>query len=413
MFLMDNPVRDYAWGSTTGLAQFLGREPSGGPEAELWIGAHELCPSGLPDGRRLNDVITQDPTQVLGGRVCDLFGDRLPYLMKVLAVGQPLSLQVHPSAEDARMGHRREDDDDVAIDHSTRNYKDRSHKPELVFALTTFEGLAGFRDVAKSAAMLRLLKVGWADETADRLESGAPAEALRSVVTNTLALEGRGLARILRDVGDAARHAGARATREEGRHAVHRKGDATIRPEAARTFTRVGELVKDYPRDPGVLVTLLLNNVLLAPGEAMFVAAGVVHAYLDGLGVEIMASSDNVLRAGLTPKHMDVPELLSVTSFAPIPPPRWEPSEKTREFLHLEPPVAEFCLSVGRTPLRRVPATGPRTVLVLEGTITVTPRSGSDDPVTATRGQSVFISHDDGAIELTGVGRVAVGAVPV
>ena len=410
MFLMDNPVRDYAWGSATQLAQFLDRRASGRPEAELWIGAHELCPSGLPDGRRLDDVIAESPASILGRRVCDLFEDRLPYLMKVLAVDQPLSLQVHPSDERARVGHRREDDAGVALDHATRNYKDRSHKPELVYALTKFEGLAGFRDVIKSAAMLRLLKVGWADETAARLESGPPAEALRAVVTDTLALEGRKLARILRDVGDAARHAGARATREEGRHAVHRKGDATIRPEAARSFTRVGDLVKDYPRDPGVLVTLLLNNVLLAPGEAMFVAAGVVHAYLDGLGVEIMASSDNVLRAGLTPKHMDVPELLAVTSFDPVPPPRWEPSEKTREFLHLEPPVAEFCLTVGRTPLRRVPATGPRTVLVLDGAVTVTTRT---DTLSAGRGQSVFVSHDDGPVSLTGEARVAVGSVPV
>lgn len=415
MFLMTNPVRDYAWGSRTQLSQFLERTPSGGPEAELWIGAHDVDPSCLPDGRLLNEVISQAPAPLLGARVLDIFGDRLPYLMKVLAVDQPLSLQVHPSDERARVGHRLEGDAGVPLDAGHRNYKDQWHKPELVFAITRFEGLAGFRDVEKSAAMLRLLKVRWADDVADRLESGPAVQALRSVVTDTLALEGKQLARVLRDVGDAARHAGARATREEGRHAVHRKGDPSIRPEAARSFTRVGELVKTYPRDPGVLVTLLLNNVQLAPGEAMFVNAGVVHAYLEGFGVEIMASSDNVLRAGLTPKHMDVDELLKITSFAPIPPPRWEPSEKTRDYCHLEPPVQEFSLTVGRTPLRRIPATGPRTVLVLEGTVTLSTRTAGDDSatITATRGQSVFVSHEDGPIGVSGEGRVAIGSVPV
>ncbi|WP_281289793.1 mannose-6-phosphate isomerase, class I [Nocardioides rubriscoriae] len=410
---MDNPVRDYAWGSRDQLARFLQRVPSGRPEAELWIGAHDGDPSALPDGRRLNDVIAAEPDPVLGSRVRDAFGERLPYLMKVLAVDQPLSLQVHPSSERARLGHRHEDGEGIPVDAGHRNYKDRWHKPELVFALSRFEGLAGFRDVATSAAMLRLLKVGWADRVADRLEQGPAPEALRAVVTETLALEGRPLSRLLRDVGDAARHAGARAAREQGKHPTHRRGPAALLPEAARTFTRVGELVTAYPRDPGVLVTLLLNNVVLAPGEAMFVNAGVVHAYLEGLGVEIMASSDNVLRAGLTPKHMDVPELLRITSFAPIAPPRWDPAERTRDFCRLEPPVTEFSLTVGRTPLRRVPPTGPRTILVLEGSVTVALRDASTPPVTATRGQSVFVTHADGPVELTGDARVAIGSVPV
>lgn len=410
---MGNPTRDYAWGSTTQMARFTGRAPSGAPEAELWIGAHDGDPSTLPDGRRLNDVIAETPLPVLGGRVHGIFGDRLPFLMKVLAVDQPLSLQVHPSEARARIGHRLEDESGLPVDDATRNYKDPWHKPELIFAITRFEGLAGFRELDRTTALLRLLKVDWAEQTADRLESGPAFQALRSVVVDTMALEGRALARILRDVGDAARHAGARAAREEGRHAVHRRGDERIRAEAVRAFARVGELVQTYPRDPGVLVTLLLNNVLLAPGEAMFVNAGVVHAYLEGFGVEIMASSDNVLRAGLTPKHMDVDELLKITNFTPMPPPRWDPSERTPDYCYLEPPVAEFSLTVGRTPLRRVPTSGPRAVLVLEGTVTVTTRGDAATSITATRGESVFVTHDDGAIDVHGEGRVAIGAVAV
>jgi mannose-6-phosphate isomerase len=407
---MGNAVRDYAWGSTEQMAQFLGRPPDGRPQAELWIGAHDGDPSRLPDGRRLNDVIAAGVADVLGHRVCGTFGERLPFLMKVLAVGEPLSLQVHPSSERARLGHAREDADGIALDAGHRSYKDDWHKPELVFAITRFEGMAGFREVERTAELLGLLHLPWADRVAERLRSGPPAEVLREVVTDTLALEGRPLARLLAQVGDAARHAGARSLREQGRHRSHRgAAQQLVGAEAARVLPRVGDLVRRYPRDPGVLVTLLLNNVVLAPGEAMFVDAGVVHAYVEGFGVEIMASSDNVLRAGLTPKHRDVDELLSVTDFTPIAPPRWEPAERATDYVHLEPPVAEFCLTVGRTPLRRVPATGPRAVLVLEGEVEVVARR---ERVVVRRGQSVFVEHADGPVDIVGTGRVAVGSVP-
>lgn len=409
MLKLTNPVRDYAWGSTTQLAEFLGQQPSGRPEAELWIGAHDGDPSTLSDGRRLNAAIAEEPQRILGGRVCDIFGHRLPYLMKVLAVAEPLSLQVHPSSERARIGHGLETQQGVAVDSPTRNYKDQWHKPELIFALTRFEGLAGFRDVDKSVEILRLLNLRWADDIAFRLESGPAFQALRGVVTDTLELSGRALARILRDIGIAARHAEARARREEIRYRSAGGDQALVNREAIRVFAQLSTLVEKYPRDPGVLVTLLLNNVVLAPGEAMFVNAGVIHAYLSGFGVEIMASSDNVLRAGLTPKHMDVAELLHVTNFTPIPPPRWEPSERTADFVYIEPPVAEFCLTVGRAPLRRLPTGGPRVVLVLQGSVEV---STDEQTLPLTQGESALVGHEDGAFTVTGEGRVAVGGVP-
>ena len=168
--------------------------------------------------------------------------------------------------------------------------------------------------------------------------------------------------------------------------------------------------MRRYPQDPGVLVTLLLNNVLLTPGEALFVNAGVVHAYVEGLGVEIMASSDNVVRAGLTPKHRDVEELLAITTFTPVPPPRWHPALRDDDHLLLQPPVSEFSLVVGRPPLPRLPATGPRTVLVLAGEVDVTTDAGR---LTLRRGQSVFVGHAEGPLTVSGGGRVAVGSVPV
>ena len=336
----------------------------------------------------------------------DRFGDRLPFLMKVLAVDEPLSLQVHPSAEQARLGYAREDDAGLPLTAPERNYHDPSHKPELLFALTRFEGMAGFRDVARSADLLRQLPVPWARKAADRLLFGDPQEALRAVVTDTLATEGRPLARVLTDLGDAARHAEARARREAVRDRARHVGPDA---EAVRVFARLGDLVRRYPRDPGVLVTLLLNNVLLTPGEALFVGAGMVHAYASGFGVEIMASSDNVVRAGLTPKHRDVAELLAITSFAPVPPPRWQPAESGASRTLLRPPVAEFDLTVGRPPLRRLPATGPRTVLVLDGEVKVITDSGR---AALRRGQSMFVRHADGALSVEGEGQVAVGAVP-
>lgn len=410
MHRLTNPIRDYAWGSTTQLAEFLGTRATGKPQAELWIGAHDGDPSRLTDGRTLNQAITDNPGPILGSRVHDRFGDRLPFLMKVLAVDQPLSLQVHPSGERARMGYHRESGDKIPIDAENRNYKDPSHKPELIFALTPFEGLAGFREIDATVAVLRMLNLRWADDVARRLEARPASQTLREVVTDTLAITGRPLAQILRDIEIAGRHAGARVRREELRHRSHGGGDTHgVNREALRVFRRVADLAKQYPRDPGVLVTLLLNNVHLAPGESMFVNAGVVHAYLSGFGLEIMASSDNVLRAGLTPKHMDVEELLTITNFTPIPPPRWEPSERSDEFAHLEPPVTEFALTVGRTPIRRLPPSGPRVLLVLEGAIEVSTRT---ETLRVQRGQAVLIQHDDGRFEVEGEGTVAIGAVP-
>lgn len=405
---MDNPVRDYAWGSTTLLAEFLGREPSGAPEAELWMGAHVGDPSGLPDGRRLDDVLAEEAPRLLGPRVTEAFDDQLPYLVKVLAVDSPLSLQVHPSGELARLGHRREEGMGLDLAATERNYKDRSHKPEMVVALSRFEGLAGFREPQRTAQILRLLRLTYTDRVADRLEQEG-AGALRPIVEELMGLEGRKLARMIADARDNARHAGTRAAREELRHRSHRKGDPSVNPEVARSFLTMADLAVAYPRDPGVLVTLLLNNVLLAPGEAMFLPAGMVHAYVSGLGLEIMASSDNVLRAGLTAKHVDVDEMLAVTAFAPTAPPRWEPVERTRTYQHFEPPVAEFCLTVAYLPVPRLPATGPRIVLALEGEIDVVTQA---QRLTIRRGQSVFVGDDDGALALEGEGRVAVAAVP-
>jgi len=389
--LLDNPIRDYAWGSRTALAALLGREPTGRPEAELWIGAHPGDPSRLTDGRRLDEEVRVHPSQVLGPDVAERFGGRLPFLAKVLAVDQVLSLQVHPDREQARSGHAREEAAGLSVEDPERSYPDPWHKPELVFALTPFETLAGFRDVSRSAELLRMFGVPWADDVARRLTDGEPETQLREVVAETLDLPGSTVADLVAEVG---------AARGQVRYAD---------PEAHRVLEILGQLAGRYPTDPGVLVALLLNDVVLRPGEALMVQPGVVHAHGSGLALEIMAASDNVLRAGLTPKHRDVPELLSVADFRPIPPPRCLPAQIGRGFAHFAPPVEEFELMVARPPVARLPESGPRILMALDDTVEVT---ADGRTVEVTRGRSVFVEHDDGPVSLDGPGWVALGSVP-
>jgi mannose-6-phosphate isomerase len=369
--LLDNPIRDYAWGSRTALAALLGRPPTGRPEAELWIGAHPGDPSRLEDGRRLDEVLPE----------------RLPFLMKVLAVEQVLSLQVHPSAEQARAGHAREEAAGIPVEAPHRNYRDPWHKPELVLALTPFETLAGFRDVHHSAALLRLLGVPWAERTAARLEEGDPAASLRAIVAETLGRSGAEVASLVAEVAAAA-----------GRV---RDADA----EDLRVFGILGRLAARYPDDPAVLVTLLLNDVVLEPGDALYVAPGVVHAHISGLALEIMAASDNVLRAGLTPKHRDVVELLAVTDFTPGPPPVCLPGETGPAYARFSTPAAEFELVVGRPPLPRLPEAGPRILLTLDEDVEVT---AGGRTLRVPRGRAVFLEHDAGPMTVTGRAWVAV-----
>lgn len=309
MYLLDNPLRPYAWGSKTAIAGLLGRTPSGGPEAELWLGAHPDSPShtALRDGSTegLDSLIASDPERMLGSAVSSEFGGRLPYLMKVLAAAAPLSLQVHPSLDQARAGFAAENHTGVAMDAANRNYRDSNHKPEMIFALSDFEALCGFRPASETAAVFRFL-AGTVDDpvflrgVAGLIGSGAPEDGLRAAFEQVMTADGA--ADAVRAVQQAA------------------AGSAADGP-FARDLQTVNELSEHYPGDPGVLVALMLNRVSLAAGEALCLPAGQLHAYLSGLGIEVMASSDNVLRGGLTPKHVDVPELMRICSFSPTPPP--------------------------------------------------------------------------------------------
>lgn len=402
-------TRDYAWGSTSLIPRFLGAPDTGGPQAELWVGAHPGDPARLPDGTRLDEHIRAHADDALGSRTLETFGPRLPYLVKALAAAEPLSLQVHPTSERARIGFELENQAGIPIGAPDRSYQDCFHKPEMIVAITRFEGMAGFRDLEKTTRILRLLEHPWADRVAKDLETAPPFQALHAAISEILEQPGDGLQELVADIAAAATAAeerGHRSTRTAGRVYLDR---ASVERESTRLFAQTASLAQKYPADPGVLVTLFLNHVVLSPGEAMFLDAGVVHAYSSGFGVEIMASSDNVVRAGLTPKHVDVPELLHIANFTPMPAPLWEPTPVTANTLSYQPPVREFALTIAREPGDQLPAEGPRTVLCLDGEVVV---SGARASSSLQRGQALFVPHTDGAIVLDGEGTVAIASVP-
>ncbi|MFJ3162622.1 mannose-6-phosphate isomerase, class I [Streptomyces kanasensis] len=294
-------VRPYEWGSPTALPELMGTVPDGTPQAELWMGAHPAAPSLVERGGRprpLDQVIAADPGGELGEATARRFGPRLPFLLKLLAAESPLSLQVHPDAAQAAAGYARENAAGIPVDAPHRTYRDAHHKPEMLVALSPFEGLCGFRPARECARLLDALEVEGLAAYAEVLRSRPEEDALREVFSAFLTSPAPDLvAEVTRALARVARSGGA-----WGR-------DCAAYAEAARV----------HPGDPGLLAALMVRQVRLAPGEALFLGAGVPHAYLRGLGVEVMAGSDNVLRCGLTTKHVDAAELLRVVRFAAGP----------------------------------------------------------------------------------------------
>lgn len=401
MFALTNVMRDYPWGSATAIADLLGTAPSGGPEAELWMGAHPDSPSTAltPEGPvALDALIAANPDAMLGTQVQAAFGAKLPFLTKLLAADSALSLQVHPTLARARERFADEEASGVAKNAAHRNYKDDNHKPEMLFALTDFEALCGFRPCAEAADLFRAV--------ADAITAtGVPVPELLSRVAMTLnsrmaePMVIRGAFEALIDGGEEARSlVGLAASALAGL-------PADGLDSALRT---VVDLAAQYPGDPGVLISLLLNRVSLVPGQAVYLPAGNIHAYLSGLGLEVMASSDNVLRGGLTGKHVDVPELLATVDFQSTAVP-FVPTRTTDFGQHVwEPPFAEFALQRveighGAEPMPLV-QNGPLLVLAVSGSVLLDSPRG--DMILA-RGESVFVPaaenpvmvhpHGDGA----------------
>lgn len=392
-----NPTQDYAWGSSTAIPEVLGEAEAGGPVAELWMGAHPASPSRaiLPTGEvPLDRLIAGEADAMLGRDVVARFGRSLPYLLKLVAVAKPLSLQVHPDIERAREGFAAENAAGIPMRDPRRNYKDMNHKPELVYALTRFEALSGFRAPRRAAELFSGLDAPLAGTLYEVLLAEPTYRGIRTAFRRLLEPELRPTPDEVQAVAEACRR---------------RLDGGSPSPRADRT---VVQLAGAYPGDPGAVTSLLLNPVTLDAGEAMFVPAGGVHAYLQGLAVEVMANSDNVLRAGLTTKHVDVPELLANVDYVAAPPIRVAPEVFHGAAKVFYAPVDDFELSVanvdngGEHPL---PGRGPRIVLCVEGTITV---RSEDSEETLRRGQSVFVPAAEGRLTVTGHGTVVQADVP-
>ncbi|MBV9025528.1 MAG: mannose-6-phosphate isomerase, class I [Streptomycetaceae bacterium] len=325
-----NTVRPYAWGSTTAIPELFGTEPTGEPQAELWMGAHPGAPSRLNRGSGLvplNEVIDADPFAELGEAVVERFGPHLPFLFKILAAGAPLSLQVHPDLAQAKAGFEDEQARGIPVDAPHRNYKDANHKPEMLCALVPFDGLCGFRRPSEAAELFERLGVDGLKPYVDILRAQPESEALREVLVSVLTADRDAMVETVAQAAEAAEWLGT----EGGRFA-----------ESCVAYAKVAH---SFPGDPGVIAAMLLNYIRLQPGEALYLGAGVPHAYLNGVGVELMANSDNVLRCGLTPKHVDVPELLRIVRFEPSEPSvLWPEASEDGEEVY-DVPIDEFRLS--------------------------------------------------------------------
>ncbi|MEV8373537.1 mannose-6-phosphate isomerase, class I [Kribbella sp. NPDC056861] len=380
---LQNTIRDYAWGSRTAIPELIGVEPDGRPQAEVWMGAHESAPSLLPSGESLFALVSADAVGVLGEETAAAFDGRFPFLAKILAAEQPLSIQAHPSREQAVDGFARDEAAGIPRDAGDRNYKDAWPKPEILIALGPFDALVGFRPIASSVALLQTL--GVLDELRELLLDGKLQEAF----TSFMSTDRDAIRPLVAALGEACRaYEGA---------------------EFALETETLARLCDEFPDDPGVLAALLLNRVRLERFDAVYLPAGNVHAYLHGTGFEVMANSDNVLRGGLTRKHVDVPELVSVVDFEPLESPLLAGTAVAPGVTEYETGCEYFAvrrIDLAGTPVE-VAAGGPRIVACVDGSATVG-AGGTDEVVELSAGQSAFLRGPEGPCTLRGSGTAFV-----
>lgn len=389
LFKLENVIQHYAWGSKNSISELFGiKNPTNEPQAEIWMGAHPNGCSKLAESQLLlSDFINQDKANILGDYTAARFGE-LPYLFKVLAAHTPLSIQVHPSKRKAEIGFARENEQGIALDAANRNYKDPNHKPELVYALTFYKAMNGFRPIAQIIDLFKQADISALSAEVSALENSPNSQGLQAFFSALMTLEGERKTSALNEL-----------------YAVIERPAKTLM--AREAYGYIKEFRVHYEGDIGLFAPLMLNTIELAPGEAMFLHAETPHAYVRGTGLEIMANSDNVLRAGLTPKYIDVPELIDNTIFKAI-----EPSDIKLAPIHKDGklsypiPVDDFGFEVfavnaqGCTEFVR----GAEILFCMEGKVTVT---SQDDSVDLKAGESVFISASSVSYQCQGQGKMA------
>ncbi len=391
----------YAWGSPTAIPELLGTPSDGGPVAELWLGTHPVAPAlAEADGARLP--------------AADLVG-QLPFLLKVLAADKALSLQVHPDLDQARAGFDADDAAGLAVNAPERRYRDRNHKPELIVALTPFRALAGMRDPARTLAVVAglgspALAAAFAPLADD------PRRGAATVLRTLLTMPAQPAAALVREVVTAAGRlrGGPIPTAGGSAHDGPAGVDGPV-DDLGRAADLVARLAAAHPGDVGIAAALLLNDVTLRPGQGLFQPARMLHAYVAGLGIEIMATSDNVLRGGLTPKHIDVDELLRILDPTPTGAPLLTPRNRSVSPHGLlrgwDVPVADFALTEAVLTGGRLAVGRPTVLLVVDGEV-VAEASADGKPVaplSLRRGAAALITAP-ADVSLTGYGRVFLAA---
>ncbi len=345
-------IQNYVWGSLDDIARILGIPQTDEPQAEYWLGAHASNPS-VVDDKKLDDLLAAHP-EMIGAASVERFGDRLPYLLKVLAAARPLSLQAHPTREQAEIGFARENAAGVAMDDPRRTYRDDWPKPELMLAITTFDALCGFRETSLTAELFERFEIGALSQMVAPLRLRGGSAGLAEVFLDALSQSDEHKDLVIEVVARAVEH-------------VEDEGDFG---DLCRTAVMLDEF---YPGDPSILAALMMNHITMQPGESVYLPAGNLHAYMRGSGIEIMANSDNVLRGGLTPKHIDVDELVSVLDFDAAPVELVAPVEEAPGLLRYPTPAPEFALwqvTPGDGATIALPATdSARILLVTEGSL--------------------------------------------
>ena len=396
--LMKNTIQEYAWGSHTAICDLMGnKSPSEKPQAELWMGAHPKASSLVKyDDKWLSllDLIKQYPVDILGKDIAVKFDNKLPYLFKVLAAAKPLSIQAHPSLKQAKEGFKKENRLGIPLDYPTRNYRDKNHKPECICALTSFVALYGFRKISEIISLMEKICQKVLDKELINLKSQSNSEGLKSFFQSLITINNRRKKQIIE-------------------HAIT---NAQKLSEDNTGFKWVVNLYKENPDDMGIFAPIFLNLISLKPGQALFLPSGELHAYLDGFGIELMANSDNVLRGGLTKKHIDVPELIRVLNFEEKEVDVLMP-QKNKECEGVYYSIAEeFVLSVIYDE-KNISYTSPEKrsveiILCTDGKASVTDISINEN-ITLTRGTSVIIPSSVKKYKIEGKATLYKASVPV
>ena len=394
--LLKNTIMNYSWGSPFFLPKLLGkRNPSGRPWAELWMGAHPKAPSKVKHKGRwvsLKALIEQHPQKILGRRTADRFNNTLPYLFKVLAVARPLSIQAHPSLKQAKAGYERENRLGIPLDSPQRNFRDNNHKPECICAMSKFYALCGFRKCADIVALLtKSCPLGTAAEL-EHLRKNPDAGGLKKFYLELMRMDSGRRQRVI----DETLQNTNKLTDEQLKYWIKR-------------------ISAEYQNDISILSPMLLNLVCLEPGQALFLPAGELHAYLEGFGIELMANSDNVLRGGLTEKHIDLQQLVEVVNFTPRKLKVLEAAKADKNEQIFVNPSDEFVLSrIGVAARSTYQSPADRSIEILfctDGRAAIKDR-GKGDVLEVKKGDSVVVPAALKRYTISGTAEFYKAAVP-